>query len=518
MAGYCYLILTLSFILASCAQVGTITGGGVDTYAPKPVEKNVSPASGSTNFNGNHVKIPFNEFFKLKNPSENIVMIPPHANIEASFKGKTLLLDWDDSLQKNTTYAIYLNGAIQDLNESNDSIIQYFFSTGDVLDTFIYRIQVKDAWTNKPVSKVTVVLYDEFKKELRSFASTGPKGYAEMRCLRNGEYAISVFKDLNSDMEYQPNEPIAFSSNERITLLKSRVDSIPYRLYTPLLEPKITTKRFVGPNSYIIAANRPLLKAAFTINESPIPENNVVYHTSDSVQLFWNTAGVTKAKISVQNETFNDTLSLRYSEKNTSTPLLFSSKNRSNTYAPTDTVCFVLNDLITSIDTSLIKIQSLTDSTYLRDYKVLLNKNTVSFLFDKKKFSRLLFEFNPNAVASTRDNLGLEEFIITLNPERKYGVINLKLSYYKSPVILQTIKSGKLLMEIPIASPPEYFILPELTPGQYTFAIIEDNNGNGKWDVGDYETRKQPEVIDVFSKPTTLRANWEVDLELIPSK
>jgi len=518
MAGYRYLIFTLLFIIASCAQVGQITGGGADTYAPKPVEENVSPASGSKNFNGSHIKIPFNEFFKLKNPSVNIVMIPPHANINASFKGKTLLLDWDDSLRENTTYAIYLNGAIQDLNESNDSIIQYFFSTGDVLDTLSYRIQVKDAWTNEPVSKATVVLYDGFTKELRSFASTGPKGYAEMRCLRNGEYAMSVFKDLNADMEYQPNEPIAFSSNERITLLKSRVDSIPYRLYTPLLEPKITTKRFIGPNSYIIAANRPLLKTAFTINDELIPEDKVIYHTNDSVQLFWNTAGVTRAEITVQNATFNDTLSLRYSEKTTNAPLLFSSKNRSNTYAPTDTICFVLNDLITSIDTSLIKIQTLTDSTYLKDYVVLLDKNTVCFLFDKKELSRLVFEFSPNAVASTRDSIGLEEFIITLNPDRKYGVINLKLNGYKSPVILQTIKGGKLFMETPIASPPESFRLQELAPGQYTFVIIEDSNGNGKWDVGDYETRKQPEALDVFSTPTTIRANWEVVLELIPSK
>ncbi len=518
MADYRYLIFILLFIVTSCAQVGTITGGGPDVSAPKPLKEKVDPLNGSTNFDKNHIEMPFDEFFKLKSPSENIVMIPPHARINASYKGKTLLLDWQDTLEENTTYAIYLNGAIQDLTESNDSIIQYVFSTGEVLDTLSYGIQVRDAWTNKPVSKTTVILYDFFTKELKSFASTDSKGYAELNYLRPGEYSLAVFKDLNSDMEYQDHEPVAFSSNDQITLLENRVDSVPFRLFTPVLEPKISTKQFLGPNSYIIAANRPLSNVEFTINDEQISIDNMIYHAADSVQLFWNSEGVTKAEITVKNTVFNDTLSLRYSKNSANAPLIFSSANRTNTYAPSDTVAFKLNDLITSVDTSLIQIQNLLDSTKFTEYTISINKSTLFFHFDKSDISRLQFKFSPNAIGAIRDSLGAKEFIINLNPDRKYGSINLNLNYYQSPIVLQTIKDGSMIKETPIPVPTESFKLNELVPGQYTFIIIDDKNGNGNWDVGDFETRIQPETLDVFSTPTKVRSNWEVDVELIPSE
>ena len=66
MASYRYLILLLLFIISTCAQVGTITGGGPDASAPKPISEKVVPLNGSTNFHGNHLEIPFDEFFKLK--------------------------------------------------------------------------------------------------------------------------------------------------------------------------------------------------------------------------------------------------------------------------------------------------------------------------------------------------------------------------------------------------------------------------------------------------------------------
>ncbi|MGB0915012.1 MAG: hypothetical protein ACPGVI_03025, partial [Crocinitomicaceae bacterium] len=271
-------------------------------------------------------------------------------------------------------------------------------------------------------------------------------------------------------------------------------------------------------NSYFIAANRSLRNTSFTINKEEIKASELIYHTNDSVQLFWNTGGVSKAEVIVQNDFFHDTISLRYSEKTTNAPLILNSKIRSNTYAPSDTVAFVLNDLITAVDTSLVEIQNLTDSLPFNSYSYSIDKNTLYFHFDKQELTRMSFEFKPNAIRSLRDSLGTEEYIITLNPERKYGVIDLNLSYYQTPIILQTIKDGKLIKETPIPSPSASYKLNELIPGQYTFIIINDENGDGTWNVGNYSTRTQPETLDVFSTPTKVRANWEVVVELIPSE
>lgn len=518
MVGYRYIIFFSILILTSCAQVGTITGGDQDTNAPKPIADKVVPQNGSTNFNGNHVEMPFDEFFQLNNPNENVVMVPPHAKVNAGFKGKTLFLDWEDTLQENTTYAIYLNNAIKDLTEGNDSIIQYVFSTGDVLDTLFYEIQVRDAWSNKPVSNAIVVLYDKGTDELKSFAATNNNGIASLNYLKAGEYKLLAFKDENGDLEYQEHEAVAFDESEGFTLLESRVDSIAYRMFSPILEPKITTKSFIGPNSYFIAANRSLENTSFTINGINIPKEQQMFLAEDSVQLFWNTDTVTKAEIIVKNETFNDTISLRYSKRTTQAPLLLSSVNKSNIYAPSEPVAFQLNDLISSVDTSLIEILNIDDSTLIKNYNTNVTGNKISFELNKTDLSRLRFEFKTNSVVGMRDSLSKIPFVISLNPARKYGSINLNLSYYERPIILQTIKDNKLVSEVAIEAPSKDYLIEELAPGQYTFIVVEDDNTNGKWDVGNLEDRSQPETLDVYSTPTKVRANWEVELELIPAE
>jgi hypothetical protein len=42
----------------------------------------------------------------------------------------------------------------------------------------------------------------------------------------------------------------------------------------------------------------------------------------------------------------------------------------------------------------------------------------------------------------------------------------------------------------------------------------EDQNLNGKWDTGDYWKHLQPEKIYTYSGEITLRANWDLELEM----
>jgi uncharacterized protein (DUF2141 family) len=58
--------------------------------------------------------------------------------------------------------------------------------------------------------------------------------------------------------------------------------------------------------------------------------------------------------------------------------------------------------------------------------------------------------------------------------------------------------------------------IPELEAGDYTFKVIRDANANGRWDTGNLESRTLPEQIDPFTKATTVRANWEIEVELLP--
>ena len=62
-----------------------------------------------------------------------------------------------------------------------------------------------------------------------------------------------------------------------------------------------------------------------------------------------------------------------------------------------------------------------------------------------------------------------------------------------------------------VAGEPEYtLVLNRLNLATYTVRLLEDQNGNGRWDTGDYWSRRQPEKI-VSKKLEPLRANWEVE-------
>ena len=87
MAGK-YVIILLVVFLSSCAQVGRISGGPEDRVAPKPIEDKMVPLNATTNFTGNEITIPFDEYFTLANPLQNIQMVPPHAQVTASVKKK----------------------------------------------------------------------------------------------------------------------------------------------------------------------------------------------------------------------------------------------------------------------------------------------------------------------------------------------------------------------------------------------------------------------------------------------
>ena len=47
-----------------------------------------------------------------------------------------------------------------------------------------------------------------------------------------------------------------------------------------------------------------------------------------------------------------------------------------------------------------------------------------------------------------------------------------------------------------------------IAPGKYKVKAIEDKNGNGYWDTGNYLKKKFPERVTYFTKELDLRANW----------
>ena len=94
LAKYSVIILGLSTLLFSCAQLGTIDGGAKDITAPQIVQS--TPHNGSTNFKQNAIEIQFDEYFQLSNPQTTITIAPNHSRVKSSNSGKKIRLEFLD--------------------------------------------------------------------------------------------------------------------------------------------------------------------------------------------------------------------------------------------------------------------------------------------------------------------------------------------------------------------------------------------------------------------------------------
>lgn len=107
----------------------------------------------------------------------------------------------------------------------------------------------------------------------------------------------------------------------------------------------------------------------------------------------------------------------------------------------------------------------------------------------------------------------------TLDPE-KYATVRVRVrekgdgAHY----ILQLLNgAGKLLDEKSVTTGEAFFnYVPE---GEIKFRVIEDANGNGRWDTGNLVERRQPERAEFYTDERgeeifVTKANWEIELEM----
>jgi len=506
--------IILFFLLSACAQVGTLTGGDKDVTAPQPINEKMSPPNESVHFTSKSVEIPFKEFIRLNEPGKNIRMVPPHATIIAKVKGKDLYLNWEDTLRENTTYTIYLNNAVKDITEGNDTIIQYVFSTGDFIDSLSYTTKILDAWTNQPVSKCVVGLFDSSTEEILYFSETNAQGEATIKYIAPNNFTLIAFMDENGDLIHQDHEKVAFPENNEFQLNSSFEDTIPIRLFQPILKPTIRSSKPIAKGVFNVTANRPINTANFYIDSVLVEPDHLKILAEDSVLIFQNTGELKAIELIIDGEYIQDTVRIRFPDHHKKSPIIIKSSHSNNEFAPSDTLSFESNDFIEEIDTSLIEVINMKDSIPISGCKFQFYQNEIQLFLPEMNSNKILVVFKKNAVKTSHGFNKDQPIELYLKQPSDFGTLALTLPEYSENVFLQMLKNGKVVREffaIDLSTPLQ---INEVPAGKYTFRIIEDVNNNKKWDVGDYESRLQAEKVIYYSKAVRVRANWEINVVL----
>ena len=220
MAKYFSLILLL--FLSACARMGSPDGGWYDENPPKVVSS--TPEDKGTNVRAKKITINFDEFIKIENAQEKVIVSPPQieqAEIKAA--GKRIIVELKDSLKDNTTYTVDFSDAIVDNNESNPmGNYTFSFSTGDQIDTLEVSGYCLNAENLEPIKGISVGLYPYdapdsiFRKEpMIRISRTNSSGKFTIKGVAPGAYRAFALQDADGDFVLsQKSEQLGFSRDK----------------------------------------------------------------------------------------------------------------------------------------------------------------------------------------------------------------------------------------------------------------------------------------------------------------
>ena len=203
--------------IVSCAKMGQPDGGWFDETPPRILATH--PSDKSVNVSSKRITILFDEYIKLDNPQEKVVVSPPQqewADIKTQGKGISVVLK--DSLKPNTTYTIDFSDAISDNNEGNPlGNYTYSFSTGSTIDTLQVSGYVLEAGNLEPVKGILVGLYDSVpdaafrQRPMLRVSRTDSRGRFVIKGIAPGNYRVFALQDMDGNYRFsQKSEKLAF--------------------------------------------------------------------------------------------------------------------------------------------------------------------------------------------------------------------------------------------------------------------------------------------------------------------
>lgn len=529
----CLLILISFFLLNSCAQIGQLSGGTKDTTPPKVIEQRSTP-NFQTNFKNQPILLTFDEWVKLEDAASQVVVSPPLSERPTiTLKGKTVRFEFgkNEVLRENATYTLNFGAAIKDITESNPTKdLRFVFSTGARLDSLKFECKIIDAQNATPQENILVMLYDDFsdsvvrKSRPFYFAKTNKDGIATINNVREGRFKVFALKD--ADGNYKFNNPdtelIAFADTLALVSL-TPTRPLSTRLFAPQKKLRVTNKddsrygllrlnfnRTPNPDEINI---RTFMNGKIIFSERQKDSLLIWFEPAENPELLLALDTVQTDTIKIKNRNKNEFLKKTKLENRRASGITF----QQPPHRPFE---MLLSHPLSTLDTNLIL---LTDTAQKRvSYRTKIDGRRIAFEVPNwqpnvtyqlqvlpKALTDIFYLTNQDTILHTFKVLSKKDFgdiilkISDLDSTKKY-IIELQngggnvLASFKTPA-----KATKFSTQINT-----------LSPEQVTLVIIEDLNGNGFWDTGDYDLHRQPEPYRKKNIEQALRPNWELEVEL----
>lgn len=487
--------------------------------------------------------IGFDEYIQL-NDVNNQVFFSPALTGKVSYrlKGKSLVITLPDSLKANTTYTVNFGSAIKDNTEGNILFnYQYVFSTGSAIDSFRIAGRVLNVLTGKPKPNWLVMLRSDttdssvVKMRPDYNARTDSSGRFVVDHLKGGTFRLAAVEDQNFNFMFDPSGELIAFEDSAITVYDT-LSFYQLLLFKPAPEKQSllgTFSRQAGRASFAFALPASGMRiSAANDSLSTFMEWNA---TMDTATVWVNDIKSDSITFFIHDGSFSDTAKVRMKgaegrQKSVTVPKLsIASVSLGKSGAPLrkgDPLLLYFNLPVVAVSES--RKVFLRDDSVKKEYEVrpvLLVDSSggrqrcrIDFKFLEARGYSLII---PDSVftdlfGNENDSAKIQFHVYA---EEDLGNLNLKVSFSDSSKAFSYFyefrtKDGTLISKDKLKAGTKALSFKLLPPGEYSFKIIEDRNGNFKWDTGDYWKHIQPERIYFYSGELTLRANWDVDVQM----
>ncbi len=485
------------------------TGGPKDTLPPVIV--NMTPDNFSTDrptVGHPKIYIEFDEFVQLKDQQKEFFTSPQMKKKPTlTLRGRGVVIQLRDTLEANTTYALNFGSALRDNNEGNPLYsMRYVFSTGPEIDSMILSGYTADAYKADSVSKTfvwffpadsveNVAEYDStiFKYKPAVIARAENNGIFIAQNLKPVSYRVYAVQDKNDNQMYEPGtdqvgfldgtyNPAELPDTIRGSVSYYRHDSV--NLLQRVTEPLklswhfIETKEQQRKREKLERERRKAEEAGEEWTE-PKPDNPFGFKLPLS------------GEVNPENHL---TVDFDY-------PL-----------ARVDSAALLLT--VTRSDKSVedIPLHFVPDTASLRRWHLRAPWKPDG------QYTLTIPEGAITDIAGFSNDSIVGKYTVS-DPE-KFATV--KIAVEGRPgmqYIVQLLDGGGVLKQERrnvVSGPVQFNYVP---PGEIKFRIIEDVNGNGRWDSGDVVARRQPERAEMFADSNgeetfATKANWDIEFTM----
>ena len=529
----------LSFLAFSCAKQSTPMGGPQDEEPPVVLE--MYPKDQSLNTKPKEITIIFDEYIKLDNANKNILITPRINKDEVIFTAlkNTLVIELNQELEDSTTYVFNFQKSIQDLSEGNPAEnLKLVFSTGENIDSLNVSGSVNTYFPgrNDKLEDAIVGLYpiddttNVFIAPPYYLSQVDSSGNFNISNIKAGKYFAYAWQDDNNSLKAEYKSE-AFDFIKDTITINENIDGLHFNLSKGDQNPiRLLRSSPLGPG-YTIVLNKTPLEIDL---ENENLGSEIFYTLGDKRINLYSKAPIADSlafKVNLIDSVGYQVDSLIWAKFEES-----ERKPEKLTVTPNSGKSFYQNLLIELTFNKPVKDINY-DSLYLAYDTASVMPIIPEMLSFKDSIKRDMLQI----MLKVADSISSE--IITLKAadstfrdiEGQFNETPLSANYKKlkketladaiegtiegaePPFIIQLLDSKGEIKSESYLETGNKFSFTLMEAGNYQLRVIEDANGNRRWDPANFGERRYAERTFDFIDPETgtknitIRGGWIVN-------